>query len=228
MIAALARPPLLRLARAPRAWLVPGAWAATALAYAWFARSAEGAATDRVLLDVFAPLVLPLVALGVFQASTGPAGLRASSRALQAFGASGEHATMATIAVAAATAAGLVGLLGAAVTLVAHGAGDPPFARDLFTTAWVGALGAAAYVPYFAAGATFGARGGGRGLMLVLSWLLAEAGAAGAIFSPHAHVRSLLGGPAAASFSQRMSVLDLAGLGVGCAVFAAWRCRRRG
>lgn len=227
MIAALVQPPLLRLRRARRSWLAPGAWAVAALAYAWFAHSAAGAATNRALLELFAPVALPLVALGVFQASTGPAGLRASTRALQTFGASGWHTTLATIAVAAACAAGIVGGLGAAVTLIAHGAGDPPLARDVLTTAWVGALGAAAYVPYFAVGATFGARGGGRGIMLVLSWLLAEAGTFGAIFSPHAHVRSLLGGPAAAPFSQRMSVLELVGLGLCCALFAAWRCRRR-
>jgi hypothetical protein len=227
MISALARPPALRLLRSPRSWLTLGTWITISLAYAGLARWGGGASTDRVLLGLFAPLALPLIALSVLTATTGPAGLRASTLALQSFGASGLRASLATLAVAAASAGALAALLGASVAMIAHGADDPPLLRDVITTAWVGALGAAAYVPFFGVGATFGARGGGRGMMLVFSWLLADAGTFGVALSPHAQVRSLLGGRAAATFSQRASVLDLVVLGLVCALFAAWRCRRR-
>lgn len=227
MIAALATPARLRLARSPRSWMTLGTWIAVSLAYAALARWSGGASTDRVLLGLFAPLALPLVAMSVLGACTGPNGLRAQASAVQAFGASGFRAALATLAVASVGAALLAAILGALVTLLAHGDADPPLARDVLTTAWVAALGAVAYVTYFGVGATFGARGGGRGVMLLFSWLLADAGTTGAALSPHAHVRSLLGGHPAATFSQRASTLDLVGLALVCALYAAWRCRRR-
>ena len=51
--------------------------------------------------------------------------------------------------------------VGALVAALAHGAGDPPVARDALASAWVAGLGGAAYASLFCFGASFGKRGGG-------------------------------------------------------------------
>ena len=173
MIAALARPPLTRLLRGRRAWLGVAAWSALAFVFAVAARergSARGA--DHVLIDTYGALALPLLSYVIVGAALASKSLRASTAALVAFGAEPVRAAAAAIAVAAASSAVVGAFVAAAVAAVAHGIADPPRLHDAATSAYVGALGGAAYAAWFSLGASFGRRGGARVLLLVVDWIL--------------------------------------------------------
>lgn len=225
---ALARPSILRLVRTPRAWIPVALWIALVVVYAAVLRVVRAESpTDRILLGVHAPIVLPLLVLSILSGMTGPDGLRSMTRRMQALGAKGARAAIATVLAGALVCALFAGVTSLVAIAIAHGSGDPSLGHDLATTIWVTALGGATYAAYFSAGATFGPSGSGRGVVLVASWMLADAGTAGAALSPHAHVRSLLGGPQAGTLSQRASSIALVVLFAISLAICAWRCRKR-
>jgi hypothetical protein len=223
----LARLPLARLVRAPRAWMSIVACAAlafvTAVAFRHVA-SAHGA--GDALLGAYGGLALPLSAYAIVASTLGGEGVARAVRPLASFGASPFSAALAAIAVAVIASAVVGGALGAAVASIAHGAGDPPLARDVATSAWIGALGGAAYAALFAFGSSFGRRGGGRALALVVDFVLGGGSGAASLLTPRAHVRSLLGGSAPLDLSQRGSVAALVVLVAAFAGLAVLRARR--
>ena len=226
MIAALARPPLARIVRRPRVWIAVTAWCALALVVAEVARrrgAAHGA--DHVLVDTYGALIVPLLAYVFVGAAVASQSLRASTASLVAFGAAPLQAALATIAVVALICATSSAVVGAAVASVAHGASDPPRVHDALASAYAGGLGGASYAAWFGLGASFGRRGGGRSLFLVLDWILGATTGAGALITPRAHLRNLLGGMPPMGLSERLSALALFGLAVVCALLAARRSR---
>lgn len=226
MIAALARPPLARIVRRPRVWIAVTAWCALALVVAEVARrrgAAHGA--DHVLVDTYGALIVPLLAYVFVGAAVASQSLRASTASLVAFGAAPLQAALATIAVVALICAASSAVVGAAVASVAHGASDPPRVHDALASAYAGGLGGASYAAWFGLGASFGRRGGGRSLFLVLDWILGATTGAGALITPRAHLRNLLGGMPPMGLSERLSALALFGLAVVCALLAARRSR---
>jgi hypothetical protein len=226
VIAALARPPLARLLRRPRTWLPVAGWTALALAFSIAARQRSAAhGADHVLIDTYGALVLPLLAYVIVGAVLGWQSLRASTAPLVAFGAAPGRTAAASIAVATAACAAVGAAVAAAVAAVAHGVADPPLLRDAGLSAYAGALGGAAYAAWFALGASFGKRGGGRALLLVVDWILGGAGGAGALLTPRAHLRNILGGVPPMDCSQRASAAALVGLAVVCALAATRRVR---
>jgi hypothetical protein len=142
-----------------------------------------------------------------------------------AFGAQPARAAAASIAVAAACCAVVGAGVAAIVAVVAHGIADPPRLHDATVSAYVGALGGAAYAAWFSLGASFGRRGGGRVALLVVDWILGANGGAGALLSPRGHVRNLLGGAAPMDLSQRASAAVLVILAIACALVAIRRAR---
>ena len=227
MIAALARLPLARLLRTPRAWIAAGAWCALALAVAFAARS-QGSArgADHVLVDAYGVLILPVLTYALVGAVLGSArSVSASIAPLVTFGARPARAAGVAIAVAAVACALVAALLAAILAVVAHGAADPPRARDALSSAYAGALGGAAYASWFSLGAALGRRGGGRALLLAVDWGLgANAGAAGLV-TPRAHVRNLLGGTPPVGLSERGSAVALVLIAAACAIAAVRRAR---
>jgi hypothetical protein len=225
MTAALARLPLGRLTGGVNAWITTGAWTTLAFSVAVMARS-RGAAhgADIVLVETVGALVLPLLAYGLVGAAVGGRSLSASGVSMVAFGASPPRAAAATIAVAAAACAVIGALIAAGVALVAHGSADPAPAGDALASAYVGALGGAAYACWFSLGATFGRRGGGRALFLVADWMLGSASGA-ALVTPRGHLGNLLGGAPPMHVSGRASSAALVLIASACAVLAARRCR---
>ncbi len=226
MIAALARPSIARLLRGPRAWFGVAAWCALAFVFAMAARergSAHGA--DHVLIDTFGALALPLLAYVIVGATLASQSLRASTASVVAFGAQPWRAAAAAIAVPAASSAIVGAVVAAAVAVLAHGIADPPRIHDAAVSAYVGALGGAAYATWFTLGASFGRRGGGRVLLLVVDWILGATSGAGALLSPRGHVRNLLGGVPPMDLSQRASAAALAILTIACALIAIRRSR---
>jgi hypothetical protein len=203
------------------------AWCALAIAFALAARSSGSAhAADHVLLGAFAPLVLPLLAYTLAGVVIGARSLSRSAAPLVAFGARPARAAAIATTVAVAACALSGGLLAAVVDLVAHASADPPLGRDAVACAYAGGLGGGVYASWFALGASFGKRGGGRPVFLVLDWVLGAGEGPTALFTPRAHVRNLLGGTGPLEISERASGIVLVLLAVAFVGIAVWRVRR--
>jgi hypothetical protein len=224
---ALVQLPIARLARTPRAWIPVGVWAFFAVAAALVLHGADpSSSASDALESAFGAIALPLLAYAVVGATLGGSGLARGVRPLVAFGASPARAALGQIVVAAVATALLGSFVGVVVAVLSHGSSDPPLARDVTATAWIGALGGAAYAALFAFGASFGRRGGGRAWLLVLDWGFGASDGTSGILTPRAHVRSLLGGDAVASLSNGASVALLVLLALGFGGLAVVRSRR--
>jgi len=226
VIAVLAQLPIARVVRTPRTWVATGAWCALAVGMALVMR-ARGAShgADDVLVEACGALVLPLLAYTLVGTALGARSVAGSTTAVAAFGASPALAAAVTVGVGVAASALGGAVLAATVAIVAHGAADPPLARDALVSGYVGALGGAAYASWFALGAGFGRRGGGRLVALVIDWLLGANGGVTALLAPRAHLRNLLGGAPPMDLSQRASAVALAILVLVCALGAVGRAR---
>jgi hypothetical protein len=202
------------------------AWAALGVAFATAARSSGSShAADHVLLGAYAPLVLPLLTYALSGVVIGTRSLSLSGAPLVAFGARPAHVTALALSVAIGACALSGGLLAALVDLIAHASADPPLGHDAITCAYAGGLGGGAYASFFALGASFGKRGGGRPLLLVLDWVLGAGDGPIALVAPRAHVRNLFGGTAPAELSERASALMLVLLAIACVIAAIRRLR---
>ncbi len=224
MMLALAKVPLTRITRSPRGWLPIFGWSALAIVSAFVVGRHAGA--DRALLGVFAPFVLPLVAYGLVAAAFGGERVGDSGAPLRAFGAPGSQVALAGALIALVTSALAGALLAVVLVAIGHGPLDPPLGGDALTSAWIGALGGAAYASAFSAGACFGPRGSGRSVMLFLNWLFGSGRGMAALLLPYAHVRSLLGGDPAAAVGQHGSVVALVAVTVLGLAVVAWRGRK--
>jgi hypothetical protein len=215
-----------RLVRATGAWLAIAFWSILAILPAALARgrgTEHGA--DQALLGFYAAISVPFLGYTALSAILGRDGLGQSGLALANLGASPSRVALHAVTVAILASALLGGILGAAVTTVAHGPLDPPLAVDATKALAAGALGGAAYAAYFALGASFGARGYGRSIFLVIDWLLGSDVSASAVVTPRAHLRSLLGGPAPLDMAGRASYVAL---GVMVVVFTWLAIARAG
>lgn len=224
MIAALARAPLAQLVRTRRGWLSVGGWTVFALATALSARSA-GLGADHVMRGTFGFIILPLVTYGIVSATLGSVGLRPAVRGLVAIGAPARRAALASVLVAMASSAIVCGLIAALVCLVAHGSADPPLAWDLPASFGVAFTASAAYAAFFCAGSAIG-RGAMRGAFLVIDYVLGAPVGFGSVFTPRAHVMSLLGAAPSFELSRRMSSVILVLLMLGYLALAVHLARR--
>jgi hypothetical protein len=205
---ALVRLPLARL-RTRRGWLPIAGWTLLAIVAAFSTRtSGLSNGADHVLRGTFALLILPLLTYGVVSATLGGAGLRPSLRGVVALGAPPERAAATSVAVAMAASALLSAIVASVVCVVAHGSSDPPLLADLPASFGVAFVGGAAYAAFFCAGSAIG-RGAMRGVFLALDYMLGLPGGFGSIFTPRAHVMSLLGGSASFELGRRTSSLLL-------------------
>jgi hypothetical protein len=226
-VRALAAVPWKRLVRAPRAWMALGFWVAVAVLPAVLERvRATGHGADHALLGFYASIALPFVAYSALSAVLGKDGLGPSGIPLANFGAPPGRVALFTATVAIAASAVLGGGLGVLVDVVGHGSLDPPLVEDALRALATGALGGAAYAAFFAVGASFGARGFGRSILLVLDWIFGTSAGTSSLLVPRAHVRSLLGGVAPLDVSARTSYLMLGGMIVVFTWFACARASR--
>jgi hypothetical protein len=226
-MSALAMVPTRRLMRASRAWFAIAFWTVLAVAPALLEWSrATGHGADHALLGFYAAISLPFLAFSALSAILGRDGLGPSTVVLANFGAPPGKVAFSAVTVAIAASALLGGAVGALVAVVAHGALDPPLATDAARAFAAGALGGAAYAAYFALGASFGARGYGRSILLVLDWVLGSDVSASALLTPRAHVRNLLGGPSPLEVSSRASYAALVAMVVVFTWLAVTRAAR--
>jgi hypothetical protein len=176
----------------------------------------------RAALSVsFVGSALPFLSYAAISGIVGEKGLSATVWSFTLMGMPPRRAAFSLLAASLAMGA-LLGLVSSLlVAVLGHSAMDPPLARDLLTTAWVGALGGAAYASLFLLGASF-LRGAGRGVLLAVDWVLGGSGFF-ALFLPHGHLRSLFGGEAAFDVSQRVSSVALVVLTL---LMGMWAVRR--
>jgi hypothetical protein len=76
-------------------------------------------------------------------------------------------------------------------------------------SAYAGLLGGAGYGAYFTLGASFGKRGGGRGVFLFLDFIFGSGSGAIAALFPRPHLKNILGGAAPLEMSARASAIVL-------------------
>jgi hypothetical protein len=221
MIGTLARVPLARITRSRVALLSLLGWTALAVAVAIVDREhSSGHGANGALLHAFGGIALPLLAFGIATAVANGNTLSHSGRALVALGAPPVRVATASVLTAIVASAFMGVVLGGVVLLVAGT--DRPLGDDLLTTAWVAALGGAAYGALFSLGSTFR---WGRGVLLIADAFLGSWGSLGAVVLPRAHLRSLLGGLPANDLAQQWSVIALAAITLLCAALAIRRGR---
>lgn len=221
---ALAQLWLTRLFKSPRAWASAAFWMLVAVGIAGYVeRNGGGHGVDEVLPGVFGSYALPLIVFSLVGGVVAATSLRASIRPAIALGATGSRSAISAILVVALVSAVVCGALGAA--LVPLSGAPRPFGADVLASAWVSALGAAAYASFFAFGASFGKNGGGRTLFLVYDLVFGSTGGIVEVATPSAHLRNLLGGAPIKHVSQTASAVTLGVLAVVCLLLSARRAR---
>jgi hypothetical protein len=177
-------------------------------------------------LGFYASIALPFLAYSVLSGVLGRDGLGRAGLPFANFGAPPGKVAFWTVAIAVAVSAILGGGLGAAVDAIGHGPLDPRPMQDAVRALGAGAIGGAAYAALFAMGASLGTRGFGRSIFLVLDWAFGNGVDASALFTPRAHVRSLLGGAAPLEVPGRVSYVVLALMVVMFSLLACSRASR--
>jgi hypothetical protein len=200
--------------------------AALVLGSAWREQRQASVHGAAQALDVYATFAVPLLAYALVAASVAPEGLARSGRALVRLGAPRARVARTTVLVAMAASALLCGALGAAAVAWGHGSGDPPLGEDALQTLAFGALAGAAYAAYFMLGSAVVANAWGRAALLLADWLLGSDDGLGALLTPRAHLRNLLGGEAPFDALPWESLLALGALAVVCATLAVLRASR--
>jgi hypothetical protein len=204
-IVTLARVPVARITRTPRALFPVVGWTLLALVVALSARaSGQANAVDHVMRGTFGPIVLPLLTYAIVGATFAGNGLRPAIRGLVALGASRASAALASVVVAMVASAVACAVVAALACGLAHGPTDPPLASDLPASFGVAFVGGAAYAAYFAVGSAIG-RGALRAVFLGIDFVIGAPAGFGALFVPRGHVMSLLGGSPCFDLSRRTS-----------------------
>lgn len=219
---------LTRLARTRRTWLAIAVWFPLAVTIGLLAR-AQGIvhSADHVLVEVIGAVILPLLVYLLVGAILGAGSVAAFAKPFVALGARPVWVTLALVGVGAIACSVCGAALAAAVAALAHGPGDPPRVHDALTSAYVGGLGGAAYACWFTYGATFGRRGAGRPIALVVDWLVGAQGGFFALFTPRAHLRNLLGGAPPSQLSERASSIALFAIAAACLLHSLRRVQPR-
>jgi hypothetical protein len=182
-------------------------------------------AVDRALLGTFR-LVIPLVSFGIATEAAGRGTLSEGALPVARFGAPGRAVALGLVASGTLAASVLGALFATGSVALARAPGAPPFFGDAITSAWIGALTAAAYVAWFSLGSTFLRHGRGRFIPLVVDFLFGgSAGVIGAAL-PRGNALNLLGGAAPLHLPQAASSALLVGMALVLPLLAVFRCRR--
>jgi hypothetical protein len=191
-------------------YLVLALAAAIVASAAWLERRDDASiATDVVLGGVVFGWTIPLTAYAAVARACRNGRLDDAVSGLARQGASRRGAVSGLIMSTAGAVGALGSLLAVLGVLVSRGFGSGGFG-DAVASAWIGALGGAAYVAWFALASLVGRRGGGRSAAFVIDAVLGGAATFGAIPWPRAHLRSLVGGALVPGLSEWQSAVVLA------------------
>jgi len=166
-------------------------------------------AADRTLSGAALGVALPLLAYAWFDAGLGNRSLRDSVAPIARHGADGRVAASGALGALAGLIAVLGALLACAAVLASRRFADPALVRDLWASAWIGAVAGLAYAGWFALASTFGRRGGARKWLLVVDFVLGATNGVLALPWPRGHVRNLLGGAPPLDLAQGIAGLCL-------------------
>jgi hypothetical protein len=175
-------------------------------------RTAPFGAPDRALEVVFR-WILPLQSFAVLGLALGRARLGESVWCLARFGYARRDVGTG-LQLSAMVVAALAGVATVTFALGAAYGARAGLGRDLATSGWIAALGAAAYVAWFAAGATALRCGRGRWLPLLCDFVLGSGAGWWALPWPRCHLRNLIGGAPPLGLAQGASSVLLAGMTV--------------
>lgn len=187
-------------------------------------RADPSQSADNALLTVTFGLVLPLLCLSAV-ARTFPGRVDHALAPLAKHGADRRWLLAGALS-GLALSLSAVGALLATLTRALGGSVVAEGARDLFSCAWIGALGGVAYAAWFSLGSTFGRRGGGRWVALVIDWVLGISSGIIAIPWPRGHLRNLLGGGPVAGLEQAHASVVLSACVLGFSLLAWFRTPR--
>lgn len=181
-------------------------------------------AVDRSLISTFR-LVIPLYCFALSAIACDRRGLREASWSVARFGAARRDVSLGIVL--SLIAASLIGggLLAVAAVLSAYAPASRPLAAELFTSAWIGGLVAAAYGAWFALGSSFFARGRGRWIPLILDFIFGGGTSAVSAAFPRSHARGLLGEVGPTHFTQPQSCVALVVMVVVLSLLAVGRSR---
>lgn len=156
-----------------------------------------------------------------------PKRLDEAAAPLARFGAPRRAVALGFVLSTALSSALLAASIAVATAFFANDPLAPALSDDLPAAAWIGLLTGAAYGALFSLGATFGARGGGRSLVLILDFVLGGSlGLLGAL-TPRSHALNLLGAPPPLEgLSQGASAAALVAMAITGAALAIYRCAR--
>jgi hypothetical protein len=184
-------------------------------------------AVDRCLSGTFG-VVLPIVTFGIVLEGSARTNLAESVWSLARHGVSRRAVALGAILAMTMASAAFAALF-AILSIVFAGGVQAPLGlvlADALTSARIGVLASTAYVGWFAVFATFGRRGQGRVVPLLLDYALRGSALSLAVLFPRAHALNLLGGRAPLSMSQEASAAFLAVTAVTLDLIAAARCGR--
>jgi hypothetical protein len=180
-------------------------------------------APDRALVGAVFGLALPLLAYSMLSCATDQSRLETAVWEVGRHGASRRLGAAGLIAVTAVCLASLGALLAAVAVALTRRVGDAQLASDLVASAWLGLVGGASYACWFALASTFGSRGGGRVVALLVDWILGSGVTALAAPWPRGHLRNLLGTTPVLDMPQWSALAALLLLSVCYAALAVWR-----
>jgi hypothetical protein len=172
-------------------------------------RSAPELAVDHTLLGAVCGIAIPLLAYSAVARASNYGRLEDAAHALARHGANRKAVVLGVVVATGARVAVVAAGIAAMAVFVAGGRADRAAFGDAFTSAWVAALGGAAYVAWFALGSSFGRAGRGRTVCLATDWVLGSATSAIALPWPRAHLRSLMGGAPVFDLSGRENTAAL-------------------
>ena len=203
-------------------------WGSIAFALAIALASRDHGGTSSALLGGIGTFVLPVAVFSAVSAASEQRGIRGLIAFPVGFG-------QAPLRVVFNTAGTLIGfcalffaLLGVLVAAIAHGDGDPPFARDLLSSAWALGVSGGAYASVFVFGGSYGKRGGGAQFALMADYIFGSSDTSIARWLPRAHVARVLGGEAILEWSNRASMAALWVIGIAFFALLALRATRLG
>jgi hypothetical protein len=189
-------------------------------------RTGARVAADRALVGPALGIVLPLLAHGAVARALGAARLDTALESIGRFGGSRRAGALGVAVATAAVLAACGAVISGLAVLVVRAPADPRLVRDMLTSGWVGALAGASYAGWFCLASTLGKRGGGRGVALVLDFVLGAGAGAAALLWPRGHIRNLLGAEPVMGMPQWSATAVLSTLAVVYVGLCLSRVRR--
>jgi len=203
-----------------------GAAAVVALAAILEKRISPEGAVDRVLMGAVFGWTIPLLSYSAVARVSRYGRLDTGVDELARYGGNRRGMVACFVLMTSARVSIVASLLAALAVLVAASGQPNAIRADAVTSAWIGALGGAAYVAWFSFASLWGRAGRGRLLALLVDWVLGAATSAISVPWPRAHLRSLLGGELVLGMPPWQSSVSLAFLGATYFLACVFRVAR--